>query len=161
MSSSHEPKITTPTPTDDKNDDGGGTELDKEDEADHARVDDPIVAPARLVPSANKATVVTARTTTATTTVTSCSSESILTRLYDPDRKLRPALWEHIKLVAPGPAAQPPDGLLKWRYVHNKSMNYWIIIFVMTMCFDHRSLFHCSLIYYYNTGQKMLSQRIV
>jgi hypothetical protein len=135
MSSSNEPKITTPTPTDDKNDDGGGTELDKEDEADHARVDDPIVAPARLVPSgANKATIVTARTTTAeTTTVTSSSSESILTRLYDPDRKLRPALWEHIKLVAPGPAAQPPDGLLKWRYVQ-QPLNLNITYFVMAMC---------------------------
>ena len=38
--------------------------------------------------------------------------ESILERLFDPDRKQKPALWTHIKLVAPGPV--PPPGQLKW-----------------------------------------------
>jgi hypothetical protein len=41
--------------------------------------------------------------------------DSILGRLFDPDRKQKPGLWEHIKLVAPGPANSPPNGLPKWR----------------------------------------------
>lgn len=42
-------------------------------------------------------------------------SESILSRLFEPDRKQKPKLWEFIRLVAPGPANQPPEGQYKWR----------------------------------------------
>ena len=42
-------------------------------------------------------------------------SESILSRLFEPDRKQKPELWEFIRLVAPGPANQPPEGRYKWR----------------------------------------------
>ncbi len=42
-------------------------------------------------------------------------SESILSRLFEPDRKQKPILWEFIRLVAPGPSNQPPKGHYKWR----------------------------------------------
>jgi hypothetical protein len=40
---------------------------------------------------------------------------SIEEYLFDPDRKQKPSLWNHIKLIAPGPANNPPPGQLKWR----------------------------------------------
>ena len=42
-------------------------------------------------------------------------SESILSRLFEPDRKQKPELWDFVRLVAPGPANQPPQGQYKWR----------------------------------------------
>jgi hypothetical protein len=71
--------------------------IPEENERPHAKIQDMIEPPVRQ-PSIRFPT-----------------DDSILSRLYDPDRKQKPALWEHIKLVAPGPADKPPNGLLKWR----------------------------------------------
>jgi hypothetical protein len=42
-------------------------------------------------------------------------SDSILSRLFEPDRKQKPELWDFVRLVAPGLANQPPKGQYKWR----------------------------------------------
>jgi hypothetical protein len=80
----------------------------------HAQIGDPVEPPARNarksgqgLPSGNNEDVAV--------TFLPMSSKSILSRLFDPDRKQKPQLWEHIKLVAPGPADQPPPGHIKWR----------------------------------------------
>ena len=73
------------------------------DEAQHANVDAPIEPPVRRPPKATESKGVARK------------AESILSRLYDPDRMQKPALWTHVKLVAPGPVDQPPPGQVRWR----------------------------------------------
>jgi len=80
----------------------------------HGQIDDPVEPPAR---NARKFAALHQQDLYADPTITILPSntKSILSRLYDPDRKQKPELWEHIKLVAPGPADQPPAGHIKWR----------------------------------------------
>ena len=93
----------------------------------HARIDDPVEPPARNAPK-NKGsfpgeTELVLETPTKSgeegtdisVKLLSVDPKSILSRLFDPDRKQKPQLWTHIKLVAPGPADQPPPGHIKWR----------------------------------------------
>eukprot|EP00934_Nitzschia_sp_Nitz4_P008241 Nitzschia sp. Nitz4//scaffold394_size11837//45//1537//NITZ4_009024-RA/size11837-snap-gene-0.7-mRNA-1//-1//CDS//3329550230//8231//frame0 len=103
--------------------------LDEEEE--HARVGDPVGPPARhapkrwLSPPANPANPTNEVATNdasqdlvpevTATVAPSAAGTSIVSRLFDPDRKQKPQLWAHIKLVAPGPADQPPPGHIKWR----------------------------------------------
>ncbi len=77
----------------------------------HAQIDDPVEPPARNAP---KNYIVKGEDDTDIAFIP-INSKSILSRLFDPDRKQKPQLWEHIKLVAPGPADQPPPGYIKWR----------------------------------------------
>jgi hypothetical protein len=58
------------------------------DEAGHARVGDPILPPARMLNVA-----FTAGTAESDNASSSSRGDSILSRLYDPDRKQRPELW--------------------------------------------------------------------
>jgi len=90
----------------------------KQDTSGHARVNDPVEPPAR---HARKLAKGDDRQDTcnevddAATLSEPKDPTSILSRLFDPDRKQKPALWTHIRLVAPGPADQPPAGQMKWR----------------------------------------------
>lgn len=61
------------------------TDLMDEDESKHARVDDPVCPPARM-PKEYDATGTPVSSSTG-------SGDSILSRLFDPDRKQKPALW--------------------------------------------------------------------
>lgn len=79
---------------------------------DHGRIDDPVEPPARNAP---KNFTLKNRDDDENISFLPINSKSILSRLFDPDRKQKPQLWEHIKLVAPGPADQPPPGHIKWR----------------------------------------------
>ena len=94
----------------------------------HARIGDPVEPPARNAPKGQQMTTETAAeqqqpvasvgypsTPGGTARLPEDESSSILSRLFDPDRKQKPALWTHIKLVAPGPADRPPAGHTKWR----------------------------------------------
>ena len=80
------------------NNEGGGEDTKNND---HSRVDDDPMEPPAARNNAKGDWPV--------------DPDSILSRLFDPDRKQKPALWQFIKLVAPGPADQPPPGHLKWR----------------------------------------------
>ena len=99
------------------------------DPNEHARVSDPIVRPAKKntngkskhkangsdsdgeISSSNQCNG--SENTAVKTSIG--FSESILSRLFEPDRKQKPKLWEFIRLVAPGPAKCPPAGQYKWR----------------------------------------------
>jgi hypothetical protein len=73
----------------------------------HAKVDDPVVAPARYAPKRDLTATSTANDDSTTDAPTkSTDPNSILTRLYDPDRMQKPAIWKFIKLVAPGPVSK-------------------------------------------------------
>lgn len=85
----------------------------------HASIDDPVEPPARNAPKHTTMTTGASNDASKDMDVDipffPINSKSILSRLFDPDRKQKPQLWEHIKLVAPGPADQPPPGHIKWR----------------------------------------------
>lgn len=81
----------------------------------HAKIDDPVEPPARNAPKNIKAAGTDDNNVDAALAFIPSTSKSILSRLFDPDRVQKKELWEHIKLVAPGPADQPPPGLIKWR----------------------------------------------
>eukprot|EP00980_Cylindrotheca_fusiformis_P022252 scaffold9153_cov121-Cylindrotheca_fusiformis.AAC.16 len=83
----------------------------------HAKVNDPVEPPARHAPKGREpmeSTATEAPPATGSPKETA-DPNSIVTRLFDPDRMQKPAIWKFIKLVAPGPANQPPEGCLKWR----------------------------------------------
>ncbi|KAG7355132.1 hypothetical protein IV203_004488 [Nitzschia inconspicua] len=80
-----------------------------DDDTGHARVDDPILPPARMLNNVSLSTSIGGNGDS----TSQSRGDSILSRLYDPDRKQRPELWAHIKLVAP--SSNPPPGMLKWR----------------------------------------------
>lgn len=88
-------------------------------EAGHAKVNDPVEPPARHAPKGRESLDGAADEQPSTSATlgakNSVDPDSIVTRLFDPDRMQKPAIWEFIKLVAPGPALQPPPGCLKWR----------------------------------------------
>lgn len=96
----------------------------------HARVNDPILRPVKKhrkkenYPFGGGANteasdvVDTGETHIVTTTNEQTPvqfSESILSRLFMPDRMQRRELWEFVRLVAPGPTDSPPPGQYKWR----------------------------------------------
>jgi hypothetical protein len=89
-------------------------------ESGHAKVNDPVEPPARHAPKGRES-LGSSTSDEAPSTPTAASDKQpidpncILTRLFDPDRMQKPAIWKFIKLVAPGPASQPPPGCLKWR----------------------------------------------
>lgn len=85
------------------------------DDVGHARVDDPVGNPARFTSSKKKEPQKKAEENGAPKTSHGLDPNCILTRLFDPDRMQKPAIWKFIKLVAPGPASSPPPGTLKWR----------------------------------------------
>ena len=82
------------------------------DDGGHARVDDPVGNPARF--TTKKEPPKNAQGNGVPKTSHGLDPNSILTRLFDPDRMQKPAIWKFIKLVAPGPASSPPNGD-KWR----------------------------------------------
>jgi hypothetical protein len=121
-----------------------GGDLANLDPNDHARISDPIVRPAKKHTPVHASHNSNANTNTNTNTndshcfehsdedgnakhhgstpdnhittkTTIRFSESILSRLFEPDRKQKPELWGFVRLVAPGPANQPPEGQYKWR----------------------------------------------
>lgn len=110
--------------TENSSGDKPGSKIDNAAEIDnsgsHARIDDPVEPPARyapkLRPEAGRPSI--GETADLPPEVLEAGSKSILSRLFDPDRKQKPQLWTHIKLVAPGPADQPPPGHIKWRSKH-------------------------------------------
>ena len=97
------------------------------DPNEHARVSDPIVRPAKKNKNDGKSVIKSSADDGDGDHVSGYQSESngknqpigfsdsILSRLFEPDRKQKPKLWEFIRLVAPGPANQPPPGQYKWR----------------------------------------------
>ncbi|CAJ1952113.1 unnamed protein product [Cylindrotheca closterium] len=89
------------------------------DDQGHAKVNDPVEPPARFAPkgrgSLDDSIDPSEPVTTPGGGTKQMDPNSILTRLYDPDRMQKPAIWKFIKLVAPGPADQPPPGCMKWR----------------------------------------------
>lgn len=99
------------------------------DPNEHARVNDPILRPVKkhrkkenypFGGSANiEASDVDAGETQIATTTNEQApvdfSDSILSRLFMPDRMQRRELWEFVRLVAPGPTDSPPPGQYKWR----------------------------------------------
>ena len=97
------------------------------DPNEHARVSDPIVRPAKKNKNDGKSVTKSSADDSDSDHVSAHPSQSngknqpigfsdsILSRLFEPDRKQKPKLWEFIRLVAPGPANQPPPGQYKWR----------------------------------------------
>ncbi|OEU17920.1 hypothetical protein FRACYDRAFT_238350 [Fragilariopsis cylindrus CCMP1102] len=96
----------------------------------HGHINDSIVQPARRkvnkIAAAAKAAAAAAATieTNANTDVTTVIprknsgivyENSIISRLYIPDRIYRKELWYHIRLVAPSPTSELPIGQYKWR----------------------------------------------
>ena len=87
----------------------------RNDSDEHAQIGDPVEPPARNAKKITQGVVAADDDAADNVIFIPMNSKSILPRLFDPDRMQKPALWEHIKLVAPGPADNPPPGHIKWR----------------------------------------------
>lgn len=95
-------------------------------EESHARFDDPVEPPARNAPKNFAAQELEALENDPSVTFLPMNTKSILTRLFDPDRKQKPQLWDHIKLVAPGPADQVSEGWASEILVLSKACHRWL-----------------------------------
>lgn len=93
------------------------SDLDTATPDEHARIGDPVEPPARNAPKKkpDRPLPTTSAHVGRSSSAVTGDNESILSRLFDPDRKQKPQLWTHIKLVAPGPNDKPPPGHIKWR----------------------------------------------
>jgi hypothetical protein len=72
--------------------DGKSVDVEEHDESGHARVDDPVLPPARML------NVAFSMNAGGGQPKHRSKGDSILSRLFDPDRKQKPALWT-VRLV--------------------------------------------------------------